>query len=120
AAAAAITLIGAFFLLNPADRSGVPREFETATSAADGRAMDYVLSIRFSANAARSDRERVLEQIGARDVSRGNAEGSYRVIVQLSAASLEDLERYTGKLESMPEVESASVVALQLPMRSDQ
>ena len=121
-AAAAITLllIATLILTNQDDRQGTPQTFETATSSQDGTSMDYVLRIQFESGTSRTDRDRVLQDIGARDVSGGTDEGSYRVIVQLAAASLEELERYTGELESLPEVISVSVVALQLPMRPQQ
>jgi len=82
--------------------------------------MDYVLSIQFESGTTPTDRDRVLQDIGARDVSGASEEGSYRVIVQLSTTSLEELDRYTGDLESLPEVISVSVVALQLPMKVEQ
>ena len=120
AAAVTLLLIATLVVTNPDDRSGSPQEFETATSTLDGSTMDYVLSIRFESGTSPTDRDRVLQDIGARDVSGGIDEGSYRVIVQLSAASLEELDRYTGDLQSLPEVSSVSVVALQLPMKADQ
>ena len=92
--------------------------FETATSSQDSALMDYVLSIQFESGTSPADRDRILQDIGARDVSGGSDEGSYRVIVQLSAASLEELDSYTGDLESLSEVRSVAVVALQLPLRS--
>ncbi len=82
--------------------------------------MDYVLSIQFESGTSPTDRDRVLQDIGARDVSGGSNEGSYRVIVQLSAASLEELDRYTGDLESLSEIRSVSVIALQLPVKPQQ
>ena len=82
--------------------------------------MDYVLRIQFEARTSQNERDRVLQDIGARDISGSFDEGSYRVIVQLSAASLEELERYTGNLESLPEVATVSVVALQLPVNAEQ
>jgi len=105
-------------LSNQDDRSGIPQQFETATAHQGDVSMDYVLTIQFESGTSQTDRDRVLQDIGARDVSGGSDEGSYRVIVQLSAASLEELDSYTGNLESLSEVSSVSVVALQLPMRT--
>ena len=120
AAAVTLMLIGTLIVSNPDDRSGVPQIFESATSSPDGASMDYVLRIQFESGTSLSARDRVLQDIGARDVSGGSDEGSYRVIVQLSATSLEELARYTGNLDSLPEVSSVSVVALQLPMKVEQ
>jgi len=117
AAAVTLLLVATLILTNPDDRSGIPQQFETATSSQDGASMDYVLSIQFESGTSPTDRVRVLQDIGARDVSGGSNEGSYRVIVQLSAASLEELDRYTGDLESLSEIRSVSVIALQLPVK---
>ena len=118
AAAVTLLLIAALILSNQEDRSGIPQQFETATSSQDSASMDYVLTIQFESGTAPVDRDRILQDIGARDVSGGSDEGSYRVIVQLSAASLEELDSYTGDLEFLSEVRSVAVVALQLPVRS--
>lgn len=118
ATAATVVLVGVLLLFNPGGKSDAPRQFETATSTGGDPAMNYVLSIRFGPNTSESDRNRILQEIGARDVSYAE-EGSYRVVVELSAASLEDLGGYTDNLKSMPEVESARVIALQLPMRTE-
>jgi len=118
AAAVTLMLIATLILSNQEDRSGIPQRFETATSSQDSASMDYVLTIQFESGTSPSDRDRILQDIGARDVSGGSDEGSYRVIVQLSAASLEELDSYTGDLESLSEVRSVAVVALQLPVRS--
>ena len=119
AAAATVLLIATLMLTNPDDTAGVVQEYETATTTQNGASMDYVLSIQFASGSSPADRDRVLQDIGARDVSGGSAEGSYRVIVQLSTTSLEALDRYTNDLESLPEVTSVNVVALQLPMKAE-
>ena len=116
AAAVTLLLIATLLLINQEDRSGIPQRFETATASQVGASMDYVLTIQFEPGTSPADRDRVLQDIGARDISGGGIEGSFRVIVQLSAASLEELDRYTGDLESLAEVSSVVVVALQLPM----
>ncbi len=116
AAVAILLLITAVMLSNQDDLTETPQIFETATSMQQAAAMDYVLSIQFEPGTAAAERERVLQDIEARDISGGIDEGAYRVIVQLRAASLEELERYTSNLESMSEIRSVNVVALQLPV----
>ena len=120
AAAATLLLITTLILTDPDDTAGVAQEFETAITTQNSVSMDYVLSIQFASDSSPTDRDRVLQDIGARDVSGGSDEGSYRVIVQLSTTSLEELDRYTGDLESLPEIKSVSVVALQLPVKAEQ
>ncbi|MGH8223304.1 MAG: anti-sigma factor family protein [Woeseiaceae bacterium] len=109
----------AVMLLMPDRRIGdsSPARFETATSAARQAGMDYVLVLQFEPGAAAADQDRLLRELEARDISRGQPEGSYRVTVSLAATSLAELERFTGDLEALPEVRSASVVALQLPVQ---
>lgn len=94
-----------------------PARFETATSAERRAGMDYVLVVRFEPGAPAADRDRVLRELEARDITRGEPEGSYRVTVSLAATSLAELERYTQEVEALPGVSSASVVALQLPVQ---
>lgn len=120
AAAVTLLLVATLMIINPDTQYDTPTEFETATSSQGGTSMDYVLSIQFGEETSETERDRVLQDIGARDVSGGSAEGAYRVIVQLSATSLEELNRYTDSLESLPEVASVQVVALQLPMKAEQ
>jgi hypothetical protein len=125
-ATAAVAAVGfallAGVLLIPARRIGdaSPARFETATSTARQAGMDYVLVVQFEPGSLAADRDRVLRELDARDISRGEAEGSYRVTVSLAATSLAELERFTRDVEALPDVRSASVVALQLPVQSPQ
>ena len=116
AAVAALLLITAVNFSIQDDLAESPQIFETATSTQQGAAMDYVLSIQFEPVTSAAERERLLQDIEARDISGGIDEGAYRVIVQLPAASLEELDRYTSILESRSEIRSVNVVALQLPV----
>ena len=121
-AAAGITalLIATLLLTNGQDATEVSQTYETATSTSGNAAMDYVLSIQFEPGTSTADREQILQDIDARDVSGGSDIGAFRVIVQLPAASLDELDRYTENLEALPAVSSVSVVALQIPMRPQQ
>ena len=116
--AAAIALLAVVLLL-PDRRieDGSPARFETATSGERRAGMDYVLVVQFEPGAPAADRDSVLRELGAREISRGEPEGSYRVTVSLAATSLAELERYTREVEALPGVHSANVVALQLPVR---
>ena len=98
----------------------LPTQFETATSDSSSSAMSYVMSIQFEAGTETADHDRIMELISAEDVSQADADGAYTVVVQIAAASLEQLERFTSKVRSMPEVKSIDVVAVQLPMRQNE
>ncbi|MDH3611923.1 MAG: zf-HC2 domain-containing protein [Gammaproteobacteria bacterium] len=94
-----------------------PTRFETATTAEQAAPLDYVIAVQFEDHVTSSERERILQEIGAVEVSTGSEENTFRVVVRLPATSLEGLERYTQGIGARREVKSASVVALQLPMR---
>jgi hypothetical protein len=119
AAAVTLLLVATLVITNPDDNTDTAQVYETATSTQDGASMDYVLRIQFTSGISQKERDQVLQDIGARDISGSIDEGSYRVIVHLPAASLEELDGYTGSLESLPEVSSVSVVALQLPVNKE-
>jgi len=93
-----------------------PKIFETATSVQSAAAMDYVLNIQFESGTSATAHQQVLNDIAAQDISAGVDELSYRVVVRVPAASLEELERYTSDLEAMPAIKAVEVVALQLPV----
>ena len=97
-----------------------PVLFETATSEEAAAPMDYVLIVRFEDGTNPAAHHRVLQGIGARDIGVADEGTEYRVVVKLSAASLEDLERYTEELESHPDIETVSAIALQLPVNGPQ
>lgn len=94
-----------------------PGRFRTLTSDPRAIAMDYVFELRFEAGLAAADRERVLGALQATRVEPGTPEGAYRVMLRLPAASLSELEAFTSRIEAMPEVRSARVVAMQLPVQ---
>ena len=109
---AAIAIV--FTLVNQPEAPAA--RFETATSGNEVAAMDYVLSISFAETTGLIDQERVLGDIGARDISADRQDGIYRATVNLQIDDMEDLERYTDDLELLPSVKSVEVVAMQLPL----
>lgn len=115
ALAAGFATIAIIFTLMQQPQDSVTR-FETATSGNEAAAMDYVLTISFVDSAEPLDQERVLSDIGARDISADRQDGLYRVTVNLRIGTVEDLEKYTDDLESLPSVKSVEVVAMQLPL----
>ncbi len=100
--------------------SEAPTEYLTATtSQAPGRSMDYVLGLQFELSVDKSTRDNVLRKIDAKDVSTDDSSGFYRVVVRLPIDSLEELENYAESLSAIPEIHSANIVALQLPVIQD-
>ena len=120
AAVAASSAIIALFLVQFFGGTQTPARFETATSARVETQTDYVLNIVFESASAEVDHDRVMRLIEAREVTRTNNNGNYRVTVSLPASSLQELQRFTDDVESLPEVRSVEVIAVQLPVRLQQ
>jgi hypothetical protein len=113
----AATLAALAVVFTYQERAETPvARFETATSTGEIRPMDYVLNIAFTESAGQVDQERTLKEIDARSVSSERDAGIFRVTVTLQISNMEDLERYTEALESLPTVQSVEVVAMQLPL----
>lgn len=119
AIAASLALV-AWWSLQYLSDEPAPATFETATSADGPGQTDYVLSIYFQPDTADTDRVRVMRLIKASAVSREGNDSNYRVTVSLPASSLEELQRFTSDVESLPNVRSVEVIAVQLPLRPEQ
>jgi hypothetical protein len=98
---------------------GSPERYRTLTSRGPSAAMDYVLELRFETGLGPAERGRVLSSLQATHVHSAGGDGAYRVTVSLPAASLAELDAFTRELEDMPEVRSARVIAMQLPVRPE-
>ena len=116
ASIAAAFVVVAMILVNQNQTQRLPTRFETATSANQVAAMDYVLEILFDAGTVASAREQILQQIDAKNIVVAGRENSYQITVSLQLSSLDDLERYSNEVESLPRVDSVSVIAMQLPV----
>lgn len=97
-----------------------PARFRTLTSEPQGPAMDYVFDLHFEAGLTAADHQRVLNALRATHVESRTPDGPYRITLRLPAWSLSELEAFTRRIESMPEVRSTRVVAMQLPVRQGQ
>jgi anti-sigma factor RsiW len=94
-----------------------PALYETATSPSRPASMDYVLVVQFESGTPPAQQQKILRDLAARDVNRGESDGIYRITVSLAVASLAELEEFTNDVEARPEIESASVIALQVPVQ---
>jgi hypothetical protein len=121
AAASLAIAAAALVLLLPDRQAGVPEPpvYETATSAPRQATMAYVMNLEFEPGVGQDDRQRVLRELDAGDIRRDGASGAYQVNVTLGVISLEEIERFTRAVESKPEVRSARIIALQLPVRGE-
>ena len=119
AAASLLIALLAVTLMSIESETTKPKLFETATGESAAAAMDYVFDLVFEDGLPAHDRGRILQQINARDVIPGDASNAVRTTLRLSLSSLEALDAYTQDLARLPEVRSASIVAVQLPVRAD-
>lgn len=120
AAAAGIAILGvALFVFFYADQeiedSG--QIFQTATSPGSAVNIDYVLQLRFEDNVPDEERIQLVEQLQGVVKWNINDTGDYEIRVQLEAPSLETLEEYEKRADSLSGVQSAEFIALRLPMR---
>ena len=93
--------------------------FETATSASNASMMHYVFELGFAPNTTDNARQQVFAALNSVDVSRSSGD-HYKVTVPLTVDSVEELQAFAEKIRSMPHVMSANVIALQLPILSDE
>ena len=117
--AASIALLAITALAIYGGRSSMPNlpaRFETATGVAAATDMEYVFEIKFRQNMSADDRHRILEKLGAREILFDDDAGVHRVIVRLPARSLRELEQFGSDLKKNGDIQSAEVVALQLPV----
>ena len=118
AAAAVAFVVSAVAFVTLQDDATGPQRFETATSSggsAQAASMDYIIDVTFEAGSHVDTHADVIGTLGGDVVERGES-GTYRIVVQLPAASMEELARYVRDVESMESVQAAEVVAVQLPV----
>ena len=95
-----------------------PTRFQTATSAGQVSAMDYVLNVEFAPGTVAADRDKVWREIDARNIAPAEAAGIYRITVNLRVSTIDELKRYTQDVESLPAVRSIEFIAMQLPLEA--
>ena len=118
AAAAVVILVGVTSALNwPHDEGvDVPTRFETATSLASSDSINYVVELRFVDGVSAEARTALFDAIDAPEPAAQAGESIYRVTLALGPLSLTELEGYIEDIESHPEISTAEVVAVQLPV----
>jgi len=111
-----VVAVTALLLGQPGTDSASPTQFQTATSTAINDSIDYVIELQFTPETDATAREVFFESIEIREPVVSMNDTTYRVTVGLGAVSLSDLERYIDGIESNPEIATAEVVAVQLPV----
>ena len=117
AATVVVAIAAAWFLLQQEPTTGgTPAIFQTATSDDSGEAIGYVVEVRFEPGASADERVDGLAAIGAGNTAVLQDDGSYRVTLGPGPATLGELEARIEAIEALPDIASARVVAVQLPV----
>ena len=118
AAASVVILVGvSSVLLWPrGDGLDSPTRFETATSPASSDSINYVVELRFVDGVSAEARTAIFDAIDAPEPATPAGKSIYRVTLALGPLSLTELEGYIEGIESHPEISTAAVVAVQLPV----
>jgi len=118
AAASIAVLVGVTSLLIWPRGEGTdsPARFQTATSPAAIESINYVVELQFVDGTSAQARAALFNAIDAGEPLSHVNEGTYRVTLVLGSLSLTDLERHIQNIESRPEVSTAEIVAVQLPV----
>lgn len=94
-----------------------PAQYRTLTSEPAVSTMDYVMEVRFEPGTRGTDRDRILQSLAPGEIHAGPEAGTYRFALGRPGASLEEIQDAGSRMEALPEIRSARIVAVQLPVR---
>ncbi|MEX0707260.1 MAG: zf-HC2 domain-containing protein [Woeseia sp.] len=94
-----------------------PAQYRTLTSEPAISAMDYVMEVRFEPGVPAEDRDRLLQALAPGEIHARPEEGTYRFALGRPGTSLADIQDAGSRMEALPEIRSARIVAVQLPVR---
>lgn len=110
------TAIIAWYAQDRISTNNSPTNFQTATTSSAEDSMDYVIELNFAPGISKEDREASLAALGSDDGALRMADGGYRITLGIASTSLSQLQQRMREIESRPEIESARVIAVQLPV----
>ena len=79
--------------------------------------MDYVMEVRFEPGVPAEDRDRLLQALAPGEIHAGPDQDTYRFALGRPGTSLADIQDAGSRMEALPEIRSARIVAVQLPVR---
>lgn len=94
-----------------------PLMYETATSVGDSALINYVFLVEYEADVSTTEREMVTREIGGIEIGPGAEPGTYRVSVEVPAATVEELNLLAGEVQERSEIKNVRLIAVQLPVR---
>ncbi len=97
-----------------------PAQYRTLTSDPAVSTMDYVMEVRFEPGVPAADQDRILQSLAPGKIHAGPEEGMYRFALSQPDASLADIQDAGIRMERLPEIRSARIVAVQLPVVREQ
>jgi len=117
AAIAAIAVISTTILIAPPDPGDINLQYEMLTSDGYASTIDVVVEVLFSAATDAAEHRRILTEFGGSDIAVSEQGPEYRLTIRGQPASLDHINAIAEALAAQPGVESARVVALQVPMQ---
>ncbi len=117
AAVAAIAIATSMLLLERPDDASINQQYETLTSVGASNGIDLVLEIQFASGLTADAQRQALAALGASDIAATGRMNEYRFTLPGQPASLDHINSVAEDLEARPAVQSARVVALQLPIQ---
>lgn len=117
AASVLVFLAATWVTLQPeATTGGAPAIYQTATSDDTGSPIRYVIELHFEPDTSSGERKASLVSIDAEETAIARSDGSYRIMLGSGPETLAELEQRIDAIVSRPEISSARVVAVQLPV----
>lgn len=114
---AVIAFAAALALLQYVGSEPPNQQFRTVTQETSAATVDYVFQLQFAASTDNAARDRLLHELGGNAQAMDADRREYRVTLSLPPQSLADLDARAAEIAAREEVESADVVALQVPVR---
>lgn len=101
-----------------APQSTIPVRYQTVTEPDAAAAFHYVLLVSLDQSIGASEHLNILRALDPMSIASLETPGDYRMVVQLTARSLDELETYRKSVESISAIINASIVAIELPVES--
>lgn len=101
-----------------APQSTMPVRYQTVTEPGPAAAFHYVLLVSLDQNIGASEQLNILRTLDPMSIASLETPGNYRMVVQLTARSLDELENYRKSVESISAITNVSIVAIELPVES--
>ena len=118
AATIAVIAVAGLILVSQSRQASLPnQEFTTVTESTTVATVDYVFAIRLAEDLDDAARAHVLAELGGSASAVKTANDAYHLTLSVAPQSLTQLDAIANDMAARNEVVSATVVALQVPVR---